>query len=129
MKNDGLMRTSHSSNAGPSDLHMLDSGFGVETEPLLIDQRLYEVWFAGARIPLTATEFDLLNLLYKEHDRVLSRAEILEAVWGDNGQGLRVVDTYVSRLRTKLKSAGHPGVLSVRKRGYRLMRVVGQNDD
>lgn len=95
-------------------------------EPLLIDRRLFEVWFDGTRIALTATEYDLLELLHREHERVLSRQEILEQVWADGEQGLRVVDTYVSRLRTKLKKAGHPGVLSVRKRGYRLAGMVGE---
>ena len=107
---------------------MLESGTKsnrVENEPLLIDRRLFEVWFAGAKIGLTATEFDLLSLLFSEHDRVVSREEILEQVWGDGRRGLRVVDTYVSRLRTKLRQAGHPGVISVRKRGYRLAGAVG----
>ena len=97
----------------------------VESEPLLIDRRLFEVWFNGTRISLTATEYDLLEVLHREHERVLSRPEILRQVWGEGKQGLRVVDTYVSRLRTKLKKAGHPGVHSVRKRGYRLAGMVG----
>ena len=92
-------------------------------EQLLIDKRLYEVWFSGTKLSLTATEYDLLILLHTEKDRVLSRLEILEKVWGRSGKGFRVVDTYVSRLRTKLRMVGHPGVISIRKRGYRLAGV------
>ena len=94
-------------------------------ETLLIIPHLFEVWFEHERIALTATEYDLLLLLQREQDRVLSRSELLEAVWGKDGPALRVVDTFVSRLRKKLRAAGHPGVLSVRKRGYRLAETVG----
>lgn len=122
------MQSSRSLHSEQSTRHMLESELQSEIEPLLIDRRLYEVWFAGNRIPLTATEYDLLELLHREHERVLARSEILEQVWGDGDQGLRVVDTYVSRLRTKLREVGHPGVLSVRKRGYRLAGAVGKSD-
>lgn len=83
---------------------MLESRFQTKTEPLLIDRRLFEAWFAGTKIPLTATEYDLRALPHEKHERVLSRSEILEQVWGDGRRGHRVVDTYVSSLRTKLKT-------------------------
>ncbi len=118
------MRSSHSLSSHYGAGPMLESGTRPQLEPLLIDRRLFEVWYSGMKIPLTATEYDLLELLHREHEKVLSRPEILERVWGDGKRGLRVVDTYVSRLRTKLRRAGHPGVLSVRKRGYRLVGPV-----
>ena len=127
-KGDGLMRSSHSSHADHTGLPMLKAIDQQNVEPLLIDRRLFEVWFGGEKIALTATEYDLLALLHREHDRVVPRAEILEQVWSEGDPGPRVVDTYVSRLRTKLKRAGHPGVLSVRKRGYRLAGTVGHSD-
>ncbi|MDA0676592.1 MAG: winged helix-turn-helix domain-containing protein [Chloroflexi bacterium] len=102
---------------------MLNSRHWTDSETLLVDRRLYEVWFGGKRIPLTATEYDLLEALHRGNDRVISRLELHEMVWGDGGRGLRVVD-YVSRLRTKLRAAGHPGVMSIRKRGYRLAGSV-----
>lgn len=108
---------------------MLNRGIEKESGPLLLDRRLFEVWFAGVKIPLTATEYDLLSLLYAEQDRVLPRSEILEKVWGDRPHKTRVVDTYVSRLRTKLRTAGHPGVLAIRKRGYRLAATAGDTDE
>ena len=107
---------------------MLKSGNGPAGGPLLIDRRLFEVWYADERIALTATEYDLLDLLERKQDRVMSRSELLSGVWGEGAQGLRVVDTYVSRLRKKLRAIGHPGVTSVRKRGYRLAETVGQKD-
>jgi DNA-binding response OmpR family regulator len=90
----------------------------------LIDRSLFVVKFAGKEIELTATEFDLLQTLYEERHRVVPRPELHSKVWsedGENSPGPRVVDTYVSRLRAKLRAAGHPGIASVRKRGYRLL--------
>ncbi len=90
-------------------------------EALAIDKNLFEVRFHGTRIQLTATEFDLLDALDSAADRVVPRSELLRKVWSDSSTGARVVDTFVSRLRAKLRLAGHPGIASVRKRGYRLL--------
>jgi DNA-binding response OmpR family regulator len=88
---------------------------------LLIDRHLFVVMFGGKEIELTATEFDLLHALYEERHRVVPRPELHSKVWAEGSPGPRVVDTYVSRLRAKLRAAGHPGIASVRKRGYRLL--------
>ncbi len=88
---------------------------------LLIDKELFEVRFEGTPILLTATEFDLLETLDAESHRVVPRSELKTRVWKDGEARSRVVDTFVSRLRTKLRSAGHPGIASIRKRGYRLL--------
>ncbi len=90
-------------------------------EALDIDRDLFEVRFLGSAIQLTATEFDLLDALDSAAGRVVPRSELLSEVWKDSKTGARVVDTFVSRLRSKLRSAGHPGIASVRKRGYRLL--------
>jgi DNA-binding response OmpR family regulator len=107
---------------------MLNSEDRSVKEPLLIDRRLFEVWFNGNKIALTATEYDLLALLNSENDRVMSRSELIARVWGEGNLGMRVIDTYVSRLRTKLRAVGHPGVLSIRKRGYRLAGAVDRDE-
>ena len=99
----------------------------VLSDGLTIDRNLFEARFKGHLIPLTATEFDLLDVLGRERDRVVPRSELLERVWGSGNTGIRVVDTFVSRLRTKLRSAGHPGIASIRKRGYRLRPVSDES--
>jgi DNA-binding response OmpR family regulator len=54
-------------------------------------------------ISLTATEYKLLEYLMKNANRVLSRMEILEHVWGINfNMGTNVVDVYVNYLRKKI---------------------------
>jgi two-component system copper resistance phosphate regulon response regulator CusR len=57
----------------------------------------------GREISLTSTEYRLLNCLLRNKDRVLSRMDILEDVWGVNfDMGTNVVDVYVNYLRKKM---------------------------
>ena len=100
---------------------MAEGNDSKESRGLLIDKELFEVRFKGTPILLTATEFDLLEMLDSESHRVVPRSELKMKVWKDGTARSRVVDTFVSRLRTKLRSAGHPGIASSRKRGYRLL--------
>lgn len=59
----------------------------------------------GNEISLTSTEFNLLKMFMNNPRRVLSRAEILEQVWGVNFDlGTNVVDVYVNYLRKKINS-------------------------
>lgn len=61
----------------------------------------------GTIISLTSTEYRLLLLFLRNRNRVLSRADILEEVWGiDFNMGTNVVDVYVNYLRKKLDAAG-----------------------
>ena len=70
---------------------------------------------------LTRREADLLTAFMDDPDRVLTRQELHARVWGKLDTTFRVVDAYVSRLRTKLRNAGHPGIGSVRMRGYLML--------
>lgn len=60
----------------------------------------------GVEISLTSTEYKLLLYFLNNPEKVISRTEILEAVWGVNYElGTNVVDVYVNYLRKKLDSA------------------------
>lgn len=77
----------------------------------------------GARdVVLSRTEFELLVYLLRHHRRVVSREEILSAVWGyEHDPATNVVDVYVGYLRRKLGEEGDPApILTVRAIGYRL---------
>jgi two-component system response regulator MprA len=69
---------------------------------------------------LTALEFDLLEDFIRHPRQVLTRAQLLESVWGfDATVASNVVDVYVGYLRTKLEEAGEPRLLhTVRGVGY-----------
>jgi two-component system OmpR family response regulator len=75
---------------------------------------------AGAALPLTAREFDLLAHLVRRPGRVLSKQDLLAGVWDDAFEGdPNVVEVYVARLRRKLGPDG-PRIDTLRGAGYRL---------
>jgi len=69
-------------------------------------------------VELTPHEFRLLHHLARHEQRVFSRAQLMEAVWGDTVVLERTVDCHISNLRKKLGKAGEQ-ILSVRGVGYR----------
>ncbi|MCH9003420.1 MAG: winged helix-turn-helix transcriptional regulator, partial [Planctomycetes bacterium] len=83
--------------------------------------------FDGQILDLTPREYDLLTVLMQETQRVVGRVELLRKVWKEGEPLVRVVDTYICRLRSKLKNAGHPGISVARKRGYRLISMAGES--
>ncbi len=81
----------------------------------------------GNRLTLTAREFDLLLWFVKNPNRVFSRAELLDAVWGAGYDGYEhTVNSHLNRLRSKLeRDASHPSVIvTVRGGGYKLVPPV-----
>ncbi|MEV4251952.1 response regulator transcription factor [Spirillospora sp. NPDC049652] len=74
---------------------------------------------AGADIDLSPTEFRLLACLMRNEGRVLTRAQLLESVWGWDGNP-QVVETYISYLRRKLDPLGPPLIHTRRGVGYTL---------
>ncbi len=81
-----------------------------------------EVRRAGKLVRLSTTEFELLIYLMRNRGQVLSREQILRAVWGyEHDPGTNVVDVYVGYLRRKLRDGESSGpILTVRSVGYRL---------
>ena len=86
------------------------------------DLRTRRVVRDGHEIPLTAREFELLAYLMRHPDQVLSREQILNAVWGyDYDPGTKVLEVYIGYLRRKLDGANGPDPIeTVRNVGYRL---------
>jgi DNA-binding response OmpR family regulator len=81
-----------------------------------------QVCRAGEDVRLSTTEFELLVYLLRHRGRVLSREQILSAVWGyGHDPATNVVDVYVGYLRRKLKRPENPvPIFTVRTVGYRL---------
>jgi DNA-binding response OmpR family regulator len=91
-------------------------------EDIEIDLLSRKVQRAGAAVQLSSTEFELLVHLLRHHGRVLSREQILSAVWGyQHDPGTNIVDVYVGYLRRKLSRPESPAPIhTVRAVGYRL---------
>jgi len=87
---------------------------------LSLDPSTYRVSFDEQPLKLGPTEFKLLQYLMNAAERVHSRAQLLDKVWGDHVYiEERTVDVHVKRLREALCNAG-PMVETVRGAGYRL---------
>jgi two-component system OmpR family response regulator len=83
-----------------------------------IDEGTHRVWRDGALVELSPTEYRLLHYLLRNAGVVVSRAQILEHVWGSDETGGGVVDTFMSTLRRKIDRS-EPRVLhTVRGFGY-----------
>lgn len=95
----------------------------LEVGSLNLDFQTREVSRAGQAVKLTAREFELLAYLMRHSDQVLSRAQILNAVWGyDYDPGTNVLDVYIGYLRKKLAGAdGGAPIETLRSAGYRLV--------
>jgi two-component system, OmpR family, response regulator len=86
---------------------------------LTIDVTTHEVWRNRTAVHLTATEFHLLHYFARNPRLVLSKAQILAAVWPDDAWvDENVVETFVSYLRKKLDRLGPPVLHTVRLVGY-----------
>ena len=94
----------------------------LEAGDLRLDLRTRRVERDGREVRLTAREFELLAYLLRHPDQVLSREQILNAVWGfDFDPGTKVLEVYIGYLRRKLgdDDDGAP-IETVRNVGYRL---------
>ncbi len=94
----------------------------LESGDLSADLRTRRVTRGGEEISLTAREFELLVYLMRHPDQVLSREQILNAVWGfDFDPGTKVLEVYVGYLRRKLANGrDEDPIETVRNVGYRL---------
>jgi len=87
---------------------------------LTVDLSRHTVAVDGRSVSLTQKEFELLCLLMKHHDQVLSRERLISEVWGYSFAGeSRTVDVHVRTLRQKLGEAGRY-IETVRGYGYKI---------
>ena len=87
---------------------------------LVINRDAYVAYMDGSVLELTLKEFEILVYLSDNHSRVLTRDQILNAVWGYDFEGdNRTVDSHVARLRTKLGSFGNTNIKTVYGMGYK----------
>jgi two-component system response regulator MprA len=97
-----------------------DSGSRLSFADLVLDPSAHEVHRGPRLVELTAQEFELLRHFLAHPRQVLSRTQLLDAVWGLPAQtASNVVDVYVGYLRSKLEAAGESRLIhTVRGVGY-----------
>jgi two-component system OmpR family response regulator len=110
-----------SSGAGPGDRKLAYAD-------LELDEDTRDVWRDGRLVELTPTEYRLLRYLLQNARRVLTREQILQAVWDyDFAGNASVLETYISYLRQKVDVDGAPLIHTVRGVGYSLRLPPGDH--
>ncbi|REC75423.1 DNA-binding response regulator, partial [Chryseobacterium elymi] len=98
-----LLRRSNGINSQETAEPEPDNEHVFQFSDLVVNDYTKKVTRAGDEISLTSTEYKLLLYFLNNPEKVISRAEILDAVWGVNYElGTNVVDVYVNYLRKKL---------------------------
>ena len=97
----------------------------VEVDGLRLDPLSHRVSAHDANLVLGPTEFKLLHFFMTHPDRVYSRTQLLDQVWGDHVfVEERTVDVHIRRLRKALEPAGHDRLIqTVRSSGYRFSQT------
>jgi DNA-binding response OmpR family regulator len=96
-------------------------GSSISVEDLVINDDVTLVERGQESLDLTETERRLLGYLAAHRDRVVSKTQILTAVWGYDGFDENVVEVHISSLRRKLEAGGRSRLVhTIRGRGYLL---------
>jgi two-component system phosphate regulon response regulator PhoB len=95
-----------------------------QVRDLVVNTLSRDVTAGGMKVGLSAKEFELLAKLAADPERVFSKAELLETVWGFRSPGrTRTLDSHASRLRQKLAAhSAHEWIVNVWGVGYRLYK-------
>ncbi len=102
-----------------------EDGAALEAGPVRMDVDRHLVTVSGEAVQLPLKEFDLLELLLRNVGRVLTRAQLIDRVWGSDYVGdTKTLDVHVKRLRAKIEPdpAAPQHLLTVRGLGYKLER-------
>ena len=110
----------------------LEMGEMEEVKPppeglLKLEKSSRQVWIGEEELlpPLSASQFQLLEILYERQDRVVPRKEIITEIWGaENALDVseQALDALVRRLRDRLAAidGSHPFIITIRGHGLRL---------
>ena len=91
----------------------------LEFEDLVLDVNSYRVFRTGQEIYLSVTEFRLLELLVRNQTRIVPRAAIVEAIWGDRREvEVNTIDAFVRLLWRKIDDVGSGLIQTHRGLGY-----------
>jgi DNA-binding response OmpR family regulator len=102
-----------------------DEPVNIRYKDILLDEQSKRVTVAGIEIDLTAKEYQILQMLMSHKNKVFTKANLYESVWGEDYLGDdNAVKTHISNLRTKLKEANvrEEYIETIWGLGYRLYK-------
>jgi two-component system copper resistance phosphate regulon response regulator CusR len=95
---------------------------------LVLDTRTQRARRGRQELALTTKEYALLEFLAREHDRIVSRAEIAEHVWDENFDPLtNLIDVHINRLRRKVDFGCLPKLIHTRRGSGYMLAVIDDN--
>jgi DNA-binding response OmpR family regulator len=101
-----------------------DSAKEIKSGEVVIDESTYIAKIKGRALDLTFKEFELLKYFAQHPGRVLTRAQLLQEIWGyDYFGGTRTVDVHIRRLRSKLGPEFENMIGTVRNVGYKFTNI------
>ena len=103
-----------------------DSSVDYPLGSMQINMDKAEVMVGGEEVNLTHRERELLWLMSSNPERVFSRDELIDRLWGYDYEGdLRTVDSHIKRLRAKLEEHDHEdwSITTVRGQGYKFRKL------
>ena len=87
---------------------------------LVLDADAMTAVVAGAEVPVTTREFNILYKLLSYPNKTFTRAQLMDEFWGlDSDSGLRAVDVYITKLRDKFSACTGFEIRTVRGLGYK----------
>jgi two-component system response regulator RegX3 len=104
-----------------SDDHALPAD-AMQVGDVTLDPERHEVHIRGALTPMPLKEFELLHVLLANADRVMTRGDLIDLVWGFDYVGdTKTLDVHVKRLRTKVEidPANPERIVTIRGLGYK----------
>jgi two-component system, OmpR family, response regulator RegX3 len=108
--------------AGQAQAQSSGNGSVIEAAGIRLDQERHEVTVRGEPVSLPLKEFELLEILMENRNRVLTRQTLIDRVWGFDYVGdTKTLDVHVKRLRARLEEDRHDPklIVTVRGVGYR----------
>ena len=92
----------------------------IEIGNTVIDSEKYAVYTNAEYIELPKKEFELLFKLLSYPDRIFSKEQLLDSVWGINAEsGEETIKTHISRIRNRLKSINEFSIVTIKGLGYK----------
>jgi DNA-binding winged helix-turn-helix (wHTH) protein len=89
---------------------------------IVVNALSHRVWVRGMEIRCSALEFELLTLLCRHPDQMLSHASLLEALWGDNTAPRHSLRVLIRSVRAKIEISSPPRYIVTQRRvGYRFV--------
>jgi two-component system response regulator RegX3 len=98
----------------------------LEAGPVRMDVERHVVTVRGEQVQLPLKEFELLQVLLRNADRVLTRMQLIDRVWGADYVGdTKTLDVHIKRLRAKIEAdpAKPRHIVTVRGLGYKFESV------